>query len=59
MPYSASLPFGGNTDKAFGLAEAALTGIGFRLSSSLVARRSNPEPADSRAMFCDVARHML
>jgi hypothetical protein len=31
MQYAASLPFRGNTDRAFGLAESALTAIGFRL----------------------------
>jgi hypothetical protein len=32
MPYSASLPFSGDTDRAFGLAESALTGIGFQIT---------------------------
>ena len=32
MQYSASLPFRGNADKAFGLAESALTALGFRLT---------------------------
>ncbi len=32
MQYTASLSFSGNTEKAFGLAEFALTAIGFRLT---------------------------
>jgi hypothetical protein len=32
MKYAASLPFRGDTGKAFGLAESALTAIGFRLT---------------------------
>jgi hypothetical protein len=32
MQYAASLPFGGNTDKALGLAESTLTAVGFRLT---------------------------
>jgi hypothetical protein len=32
MQYTASLPFRGDTDKAFRLAESALTAIGFRLT---------------------------
>jgi hypothetical protein len=32
MQYAASLPFKGDTGKAFGLAEAALTAIGFRIT---------------------------
>jgi hypothetical protein len=30
-PYTASVPFHGDTEKAFGLAESALTSIGFRI----------------------------
>ena len=33
MQYVASLPFSGNTDKAFGLAVAVLTAVGFRLTA--------------------------
>ncbi len=32
MQYTGSLPFKGNADKAFGLAESALTALGFRLT---------------------------
>jgi hypothetical protein len=32
MQYAASLPFRGDTDRAFGLAESALTAIGFRVT---------------------------
>lgn len=32
MQYAVSVPFSGDTDKAFGLAESALTGIGFRIT---------------------------
>lgn len=32
MKYAASLPFRGDVDKAFGLAESALTALGFRLT---------------------------
>ncbi len=32
MQYTGSLPFKGNSDKAFGLAESALTALGFRLT---------------------------
>jgi hypothetical protein len=32
MPYASSLPFRGDTDRAFSLAESALTAIGFRLT---------------------------
>ena len=32
MQYAASLPFNGDTEKAFGLAESALTSIGFRIT---------------------------
>jgi hypothetical protein len=32
MQYAVSLPFSGNTDRAFRLAESALTAIGFRLT---------------------------
>jgi hypothetical protein len=32
MQYDAALPFAGDTEKAFGLAESALTGIGFRIT---------------------------
>jgi hypothetical protein len=32
MQYSVSMPFRGDTDKAFSLAESALTAIGFRLT---------------------------
>ena len=32
MQYAASLPFSGDTDRAFGLAESALTGIGFQIT---------------------------
>jgi hypothetical protein len=37
MQYAASLPFRGSTDKAFGLAESALTAIGFRLTERTAA----------------------
>ena len=37
MPYSASLPFRGDTAKALGLAESALTGFGFRLTQRTAA----------------------
>ena len=32
LRYAASLPFRGRADEAFGLAEAALTALGFRLA---------------------------
>lgn len=32
MQYTASVPFNGDTNKAFSLAESALTGIGFRIT---------------------------
>ena len=32
MQYAASVPFSGDTGKAFGLAESALTGVGFRIT---------------------------
>jgi hypothetical protein len=37
MQYAASLPFRGDTDKAFRLAESALTAVGFRLTERTAA----------------------
>jgi hypothetical protein len=37
MQYASSLPFSGNVDKAFSLAESALTGIGFRITERTAA----------------------
>ena len=39
MRYAASLPFRGRADEAFGLAEAALTALGFRLADKSAAAR--------------------
>jgi hypothetical protein len=37
MQYTASLPFDGNVSQAFGLAEAALSGLGFRITQRTAA----------------------